>query len=185
MAGVRDSARRAVRAELREVAWALFLERGYDATTMEEIADRAGLSRRSLFRYVTSKEEVVLAGMTEGGELIAEALRTRSPDEPAWDALRAALMSIAADFARPDDLERTRLVLETASLRASHADKQLRWQDLLAPLLADRLGSEARARALVASVIGCLHVTLEEWVRSGGAIDLETTFDDLARAVRS
>lgn len=173
-----------MRTEIADAAWSLFLERGYDATTIDDIAERAGLSRRSVFRYVTAKEEVVLAGMEEGGELIAAALRERPDDEPAWDALRAALLSVADRFARPDDLERTRLVLETPSLRASHADKQLRWQELLAPLVAGRLGSEARARAVVAAVIGCLHVTLEEWVRSDGSIDLAATFDELVAAVR-
>ena len=63
--GLLERSRRAARAEVARVGVALFLERGFDATTMDDVAAAAGVSRRTLFRYFGSKEEVALGHLTQ------------------------------------------------------------------------------------------------------------------------
>ena len=79
----------------------------------------------------------------------------------------------------------------TPSLRASHLEKQLRWQELLVPNVQERLGASSsaapdpRARAIVACALACLDVAVEAWARSGGEEDLARLFDRAVAAVRA
>src|SRR5919106_1490469 len=78
---LRDRTRRAVRAEISQAAVALFAERGFDETTVEEIARAVGMTKRSFFRYFPTKEDAVFAGT----EVLVEQLIQSTP------ALRARL----------------------------------------------------------------------------------------------
>ncbi|MER5266286.1 TetR family transcriptional regulator [Actinosynnema sp. NPDC002837] len=80
-AGLRERARRAVRAELAQIALGLFAERGFDETTVGEIAESAGLTKRSFFRYFPAKEDVVFAGTDVTGEQVVQDIRARPADE--------------------------------------------------------------------------------------------------------
>ena len=57
---VRERTRRAVRGELAQLAVSLFVEKGYDETTIDDLAAAAGMSKRTFFRYFASKEELVM-----------------------------------------------------------------------------------------------------------------------------
>ena len=64
---LRDRQRAQIRADIRRAAFRLFVERGYDAVTTEEIAAAAGVSPRTFFRHVPTKEELLLAPVRYGG----------------------------------------------------------------------------------------------------------------------
>ena len=72
-----------VREELSRAAWALFRKEGYEATTVTEIARKAGVSRRTFFRYYASKEDVVVETSDELAEEVLVALAHRPAKEPA------------------------------------------------------------------------------------------------------
>src|SRR3712207_3620346 len=78
-AGLRERTRRTVQAEIAAAAMRLFLDRGFEATTMEQIAAEVGISRRSLFRYFGTKEDIVLGDHAEQGRVVREALEARPP----------------------------------------------------------------------------------------------------------
>lgn len=190
--GLRERTRRAVRAEIGDAAMGLFLERGFEATTMEEIAREAGISRRSLFRYFGTKEDIVLGHLVEAGMAAREALEARPAGESPWEALRAAFESLAnaPDYSPERNLAISRMLYGTPSLRASHLEKQLRWQELLVPNIRMRLGlttgdaADVQARAIVACALTCLDVAVEAWARSEGEEDLAGLFDQAVAAVR-
>src|SRR6266496_2057208 len=85
---VRERTRRAVRGELAQLAVDLFVEKGYDETTIDDLAAAAGMSRRTLFRYFASKEELVMGNYEVLGEQLAEDLAARPAGEPIWVSLR-------------------------------------------------------------------------------------------------
>src|SRR5262245_3911835 len=120
--GLRERTRRAVRTELMATAMDLFAARGYDSCTIDEIAAAAGLSRRSFFRYFSSKEEVVLGNLDALGDAVAARLAERPESEPAWTALRAAFALLVerndGDPAR--SLTLLRMLADTPVLRAHH-----------------------------------------------------------------
>ena len=190
--GLRERTRRAVRAEIGATAMRLFLENGFEATTMDQIANEAGISRRSLFRYFGTKEDIVLGNLVEAGMAVRDALEARPAGEPPWEALRAAFESLVLDpeYSPERNLKLSKMLYETPSLRAGHLEKQLRWQELLVPNIQMRLGVTAddapdpRAQAIVACALTCLNVASEIWTRSNGEEDPIRLFDQAISAVR-
>src|SRR5207247_3413148 len=79
---VRERTRRAVRSELAQLAADLFVEKGYDETTIDDLAAAAGMSKRTFFRYFASKEELVVGKYEILGEQLAEDLAARPAGEP-------------------------------------------------------------------------------------------------------
>jgi len=174
-----ERSRQAARAEVARTGVALFLERGFDATTMDDVAAAAGVSRRTLFRYFGSKEEVALGHLSGLGDDLAEALRAQPADADVWDALVVAFeqalpTALAADDAAARAL--SQLVESTATLRAAHADKHRRWIDALTPAVAERLAGapdpRLAARAVVGTVLACLEAATHEWLCSGDGRDV-------------
>lgn len=189
---LRERTRRAVKAEITDAAMRLFVERGFEATTIEQIATAAGISRRSFFRYFATKEDIVVGDLAALGEVVKTALEARPAEESAWEALRAAFQALR----RPDDSAESQLAVakmldDAPSLRARHLEKHLKWQELLAPDIARRLGARSgtgpdpRAHALIAAALACLDTAVDAWRASGGTADLEQLFDEAVAAVRA
>jgi AcrR family transcriptional regulator len=174
--GARELARRAMTAQIAEMAVTLFTERGYDETTVEEICAVAGISRTSFFRYFRSKEDVLMQDFADLGELLLASLETRPADEAPWTALRNAISPLAARY--DADGARTRralrLVIETPTLGAFHQDKLARWVKQLSPEIAGRLGSDPQdatdpaPNALISAAFACLDAALTAWVAGDG-----------------
>jgi AcrR family transcriptional regulator len=189
---LRERTRRAVRAEITLAAMRLFQEQGFDATTVDQIAAAAGISRRSFFHYFATKEDLVLGDTQALGETVREALEARPAEEPAWTAIREALLVLQTSKDIPaDPLVLARLYRDATSLRARHLEKHLRWQTLLAPDVQRRLGLPAtdepdpRARALIAAALACLDIAVEAWCESDGEADPVQLFDDAVAAIRA
>lgn len=183
---MRERTRRAVRAEIVEAAMDLFLSQGFEETTVEEIAQTAGISRRSYFRYFASKDDALVEGLAAVGEKIAEALDARPPDENAWFALRRAFDPLV-DQADTDERARAlgQLMLQHPGLQR---DKDATWANEIAHALTPRLPRDRRTKihidALVASAIACLHVAQEHWLAPDGHDSLGALLDETMQAIR-
>ncbi|MGH3026651.1 MAG: TetR family transcriptional regulator, partial [Gaiellaceae bacterium] len=81
---------------LRAAAVELFLEHGYENVTVAQIAERAGLTRRTFSRYFTDKRDVLFAGSDQLPGLLADALRVVDPDVSPFEAVLQALTDVAA-----------------------------------------------------------------------------------------
>lgn len=188
-APLREQTRSVVRSLLARTAIELFSAKGYDSTTLDEVAAAAGISRRTLFNYFRSKEDLALSGLAEQGDLIAARLAERPADEDVWAAMRAAFAVLEEiDMTADARLEFITLLFGNDSLRAGHAEKQARWQDLFAPLIEPRLPDTDQrtleARAIAATAIVCLQVANEEWVRLRGQADMLDLYDTAVQAIR-
>ena len=186
---LRQQTRAVVRSLIAQTAMAVFAEKGYDETTVEEVAAAAGVSRRTLFNYFKSKEDLALSGLAEQGERIAARFAASPADEDIWKSLRAAFRVLEEiETTAERRLEIVTLLFGSESLRAGHAEKQSRWQELLAPQIEQRLPlSDHRsleARAIAAAAITCLQAATEEWSRLGGRVDLFDLYDAAVQAVR-
>src|SRR5580704_2962794 len=92
--GLRERKRRETRRRLAETGLRLFLERGYDETTLDAIAEAAGVSRRTVFHYFEQKEDILLAWQSGLGEAIREAIAREAPDRAPIDVVLAALLRL-------------------------------------------------------------------------------------------
>ena len=182
---LRERTRAAMRAEVSEVAFRLFAERGFDNTTVEQIAAEAGLSRTTFFRYFGTKEELVLGKMCEIGHEIAAALAARPERERPWDSLRRAFDLITQiDADQPgQSLSFMRLLNDACALMTRQWEKTQGWQSMMVPEISRRLGdgprpnADLRARALVASAIDCLDAAADAWTASDGTTPLSVLLD--------
>ncbi|QTE28370.1 TetR/AcrR family transcriptional regulator [Pengzhenrongella sicca] len=186
-----ERSRQAAYAEITSVAWRLFLEQGFEQTTIDQIVATAGISRRSFFRYFGTKEDIVLGDLANQGVLVQEALEAIPLSVGPWEALRAALYAVdALEVEAGITLKIAKMMYETPSLRSRSIEKHLHWQSLLAPNIRTRLGIEAdqddpAADAIVASAIACLDVAGELWTRGQGILRLADLYDQAVRAVRT
>lgn len=191
--GLREMTRQAVRSQLMNVAWDLFVQQGYDATTVDEIAAAAGMSQRSFFRYFATKEDVVLVKFEAVGELLAGVLADRPAQEDAWTALRHSF-DVIVEAAERDPrygLALLRITGQSAALRAGRLEQQMHWQELLTPLVAERMNVPATGAnhdpgpaALTAAALACLNVANVVWLASDGTDSLRRLVDDAMAAVQ-
>lgn len=184
--GLRERTRNAVRAQLGQTAVKLFVEQGFEATTVEQIAAATGLSRRSFHRYFAGKEDVLAQWFAEMGQKIAAELEARPAGEPPWYALRRCFDGLVeALSARPESLVMTRMMLNTPALHASHLHKHAHWAALLADVLQQRLGGPARfaAVALAGAALAGLESAQTEWVSEDNERPLGELVDEAMNAV--
>src|SRR3954449_8220441 len=144
-----DSARRGAgrppvttRLELERVAFALFAERGFDETTVEDIAAAAGISRRTFFRYFSSKNDVVWGEFDAGLRHLADSLAAAATDQPWMDALRVAVVDFNSlePALVPLHRDRMELILHVPALQAYATLMYARWREVVTRFVADRTG---------------------------------------------
>ena len=145
------------RERLERAALALFAEHGYDATTVAQIADRAGLTKSTFFRHFADKREVLFGGQDFLSGIFSEAIRTAPPSAAIAGCLAAALEAAAAAFTpdRHDLAPRRRAVIAAHSeLQERELLKRARLAAVMADALRVRGADETTAR--LAAEIGVL-----------------------------
>lgn len=179
--GLRAVTRDVVRQQLSDVAIDLFAEHGFECVTVEQVAAASGISTRSVHRYFTAKEDMVVGTLAANGELVREALEARPAEEPVMTSLHAAYGAMLRSRPQTDrDRIAIRLLSSTPSLRARNVEKHLAWAELLTPVVAARLdGTDipVRARALVQASLSALNVAMIAWADSDEARELGAILD--------
>jgi AcrR family transcriptional regulator len=157
--------RRAVRTEIADAAMGLFLAQGFAATSAEEIARAAGISRRSFSRYFTGKDDVLneaLASLGKGGgRCSGRSTGRRAALGCAPAGIRPLIEQADID---PNAAALAWLMLERPELQHG---KDAAWHANLVEVLQARLSGEdltVLAPAMAASAIPCLHVAQEQWI---------------------
>ena len=156
---------------LQRAAVELFLERGYDQVTVAEIAERAGLTRRSFFNHFTEKREIFFAGAGAFQAHVVDHIAASPPDCDPFQAATAALASggvqiarMAGNAARP---VRT-LIAASAELREREFAKMAAVTSAIADALARR-GAPARAADLAArTAVTVFTVAFDDWIDAPG-----------------
>ena len=180
---MRARARRALRAEITAQALALFSERGFDAVTADELAEAVGVSRRTLFRYFATKEDIVVAAFETLGDQALAALRDQPADEAPWKALRRALDPAVAELeaGAATFFELHGVIAQTPALRRRLLEQRDGWRAGFALELAARAGTapnDLACELMATAAIGALDVAAESWARSGGRRRLSRLLDD-------
>jgi len=168
-------------AQLGHLAIQLFIERGFEATTIDDVAAAAGVGRRTVFRYFASKNDLAW------GDFDQELLRMRRYlarvplDVPLFDALRAAVLDFNTFPVEeiPFHRERMRLLLEVPALVAHSTLRYAAWRDVVARYVAARTRQDAgdlEPQVVGWALLGACLAAYEQWLRDDQA-DLLTLLD--------
>lgn len=184
---VRERAQRAVKDELTLVSQDLFLRKGYDATTVDDLAAVAGMSRRTFFRYFASKDDVILGKYDIFSDAIEIALHERPATESTWIALRRSFDVVVDHFDDPAKSERAvqlhRMILGNPSLTSGELVRMSRLQNRLAAVLRKRVRplrhdpDDPRFDVLAGAALACLKVATSTWTASNGSRPLQVILD--------
>jgi len=182
--------RQLVREELSEAALQLFALRGFEETTVDQIAAAVGVSPRTFFRYFKVKEDVLVEFLGQIGEQLVAELAARPAGEPPLAAMRQAMsLLVGLHLEHPEkSLKLTRLLLRTPTVRARYLDHQARWRDGLAAVLATRagLGPADFRPVLTASIaLAAFDAALARWVDVDGTPPLAELVDEAFSAARA
>jgi AcrR family transcriptional regulator len=180
--GLRERKKAATRAAIRQHALRLFREQGYDATTVEQIAEAAEVSRSTFFRYFPTKEDVVL--QDDMDLLWTEAVRAQPPELSPMAALRSAMQDLFARMT-PAELEQMRetaeLTMSVPAVRARSLDELARTIGIIARLAGERAGrdpGDIEVRTFAGAVLG---IAMAAWFATSG--DLEKYMPEFERAI--
>ncbi|MFE8960649.1 TetR/AcrR family transcriptional regulator [Streptomyces iakyrus] len=179
--GLRERKKIKTRRAIRSATYALVAERGYDATTVQQIAERAEVSPSTVFRYFPTKEDIVVTD--DWGPVVAQELRSRPPGEAWADTLRNVLRT-ALDLSLAEEPEvtrlRTRLGVEVPAVRARMAESMAATGRLLREALAERSGlapDSLELRVFAMSVMGGLMEVSQYWAETGHRDDIRDLVD--------
>jgi AcrR family transcriptional regulator len=172
MVGLRERKKERTRRELVEAAMDLFRERGYEETTVDDIAAVVDVSARTFFRYFDSKEAVLFAGWRESLTALEALLMNRPADESLMDSVRALCLAVAHEVEL--DRDRQLFIKEIVARSASAGDYEARvlfpaYREAFVRTVCAREGSEpgtTMGPPLAAAVgIAALHEAKVVWMR--------------------
>lgn len=162
------------RGRLEASALELYIERGFDNTTVAEIAGRAGLTERTFFRYFADKREVLFGGAGLLGETLSTAVASAPAGLGPMDVVVEALASLAPLFeGRRDLVLRRQLVIDAhPELRERELVKLESLADVVTAALSARSVGPGPARLAAQAGLAAFRVAFQRWVDHAGGPDL-------------
>jgi mycofactocin system transcriptional regulator len=171
------------RDEVQRVALALFAERGFEETTLDEVAAAVGVSRRTLFRYYPSKNDIVWGEFSEQLEGLRAHLADAEADEPLMEVVRRAVVAFN-DYGDQDELRiRMRLITSVPALQGHSMLRYRDWCDVVAEFVAARLGGrvdDQLPQVIANAALGTAMATYRHWITHRDA-DLLAELDEAFR----
>lgn len=175
------------RGRLAKVALELYSERGYEQTTVAEIAKRAGLTERTFFRHYTDKREVLFAGSGELRELFVGAVAGAPKSAAPIDALTVGLDAVSEMFADRREYARRRqgVIMANAELHERELIKLASISAALAGTLRERGVPEPAASLTAEAGVAVFKVGFERWVAAGEERDMADLMRDSLAELRA
>ena len=177
--GVREQKKGATRARIADVAAHLAVDQGIAATTVDEIASRAGIGRATFFRYFDSKELAVAHGLSGAGAyVLAGVLREVDAELGPLDAVRAAYAELGRGFDahRAMFYEQAMLSRSAPSMFAWTLHLYVDWEvaiaEAITPRFRDLAEGDPRPRMVGAMTMAAARLACDVWVADGGRGDL-------------
>jgi AcrR family transcriptional regulator len=159
---------------LGQAAFELFLERGFEQVTVAEIAERAGLTERTFFRYFADKREVLFAGSAAFQALFVSSVESAPGSAAPIDAVAAALYAQAAQFTEHSTAVRRRQAIIAAhpELRERELIKLATVAAAVAHALRGRGVGEPAASLTAEAGIAVFRIAFERWIAEPAGPDL-------------
>lgn len=184
--GLRERKRRQTLQRIANAALRLFLKKGYDATTLDEIAEAADISRRTVFHYFDSKDAILLAWQSGAEDIYRAALADAPLDRTPIEAVRDALLTMVSRYETQEAIAIDRLMRSTEALRARKQADYKRQEEALFAVLSEKWPApEERVRLRVVAMmgLGAMRIAAEAWSAEQGIRPLETYLEEAFAAL--
>lgn len=188
--GRRERKRRETHRRVTDAALTLFAAQGYEATTLDAIAEAAGIARRTFFHYFASKEAILAAWQSDLPDVFRAALLDEPVDQSPLDAVLRVHLKLTAHYDDGRAIVIDRIIRSNAQLRAGNQAKYLHLEQVTAEAL-HRLWPQPERRdalRMIAMVsVGALRLAIERWSDGEGrqplTMHLQDAFADLRAAL--
>ncbi|RVT92983.1 TetR/AcrR family transcriptional regulator [Sphingomonas crocodyli] len=185
--GLRERKRQETLRKITDAGISLFIDKGIDATTLDEIAAKAGISRRTFFHYFKSKDDILLSLQQGMGEMIAVRVRRAGDRVSPIDAIRTAVIAACVEVPADDMVAIDRLMRSSPAVQARKQASYVEHERTLFDALRERWPNPAREMALrliAMLAIGAIRLATEALGVEGERRTLielmETAFDALS-----
>ncbi len=174
---------------ITDVALRLFADRGFAEVSVDDVAQAAGIARRTVFRYYASKNAIPWGDFDAHLRHLGELLSQVDPSMPLGEALRAALLSFNT-FDESETIrhrQRMRVILQTAELQAYSMTMYAGWRDVIAGFVARRAGVETAdllAQTVAWTMLGVALSAYEHWL-DDESVSLPQALGDAFDVVRT
>lgn len=164
--GLRAQKQRQTRIQIGETALKLFLANGYEGTTLDDIAQAAGISRRTFFAYFKSKDDILLAWQAAAWDGVLAEILLLSPVDPPLEAVRKVLVSHVSRYESEQMKAIDRVMIASETLRvkkqAVYGVQELQLFEVLCQVWAEPERRPA-LRIVAMFSIGAMRLALEAW----------------------
>ena len=179
------------RAEIVDAALELFTDQGFDATSMEQVAEAARVSRRTIYRYFPTKDDLVFESPRKWLGVLNQTLDTRRADEATRDVLRRALRDVARFIESDRDtvLAGFSILIASPSLMARHGRSDAEWSaryiELIGPDVADQPDGALLATTAAMALVAATNALIAVWAAGQPNSDLGTMTDTMLDQIES
>ena len=166
------------RAEIVDAAIGLFAVQGFDATSMEQVADAAGVSRRTVYRYFPTKDDLVFESPRQWLAVLNETLDTRTPEESTRDVFGRALLDVARfiESNRATVVAQFSILAASPALMSRHGRSDAEWTarylELLGPDVAGETDGPLLATVAAMALVAAQNALVAVWATSRPDVDL-------------
>ena len=180
--GLRERKRQQTLARIAEAGLKLFIKNGYEATTLDAIAEASGISRRTFFYYLKSKEEVLLAH--ESGDiprLLRPTFLEQSPKQSPISAARKTFLMLASRYMTKESVLADRILRSSETLRLRKEALHVQMEEVLAEAMYELWPEETRRPALrlaAMTAMTALRFAKDNWRQEDAAHPLTHYIDD-------
>lgn len=170
--GLRERKRLETQDRIAAVGLRLFIAKGYEATTLDDIAAAAGISRRTFFYYFKSKDDILVALQCEPvTKALGHAFNSLPPDSTPFEALRDKLPELVAAFETEETMAISEIMQSTDALKVRKLAIYIDMEEALLDALTrtwPEPSDASRLRLLATTSMGILRLSMDEWRKENG-----------------
>jgi AcrR family transcriptional regulator len=172
---------------LRLAAMELYVERGFEQTTVAEIAERAGLTERTFFRHFGDKREVLFPDQNDFQDRFVDAVAAAPDDASPLEAVTAALHAVATEFEprRPWSITRQLVINANPGLMERELIKLAGVSRAMAATLRDRGVDEPAASLTAESAMSVFHIAFQRWIDDDNTKQFTAIVDESLAALKA
>jgi AcrR family transcriptional regulator len=185
--GIRERKRRQTRQRIAEAGLRLFLERGFEATTLDAIAEAADIARRTFFHYFDSKEAILTSLQDAAEDSLRASIEAAPIDQPPFEVVCAGMLDMISGYGTEEARSIDRLLRSTETLRARKQSKYEQQELAIFAALCTKWPDPAlRMKLRLTSLIcvGSLRLAADAWSKDNGQLPLKDYLIKVFDAVR-